>query len=78
MKKQLPLLDLHSIHQVKLSFIVIPVHVGTYSGTKRRASQDHGVTQIQAYNNEVKKNTINLYTTNLLTDFDYKYTIYKW
>ncbi len=28
--------------QVKLSFIVILLHVGTYSGTKRRASQDHG------------------------------------
>ncbi len=28
--------------QVKLIFIVIPLHVGTYSGTKRRASQDHG------------------------------------
>ncbi len=26
----------------KLSFIVIPLHVGTYSGTKCRASQDHG------------------------------------
>ncbi len=77
MKKQLPLLDLHSIHQVKLSFIVIPVHV-KYSGTKRHASQDHGATQRQTYNNEVKKNTINLYSTNLLTDFDYKYTIYKW
>ncbi len=30
--------------QVKLSFIVIPLHVWTYSGTKRRASQDHGAT----------------------------------
>ncbi len=30
--------------QVKLSFIVIPLHVGTYSGTKCRASQDHGAT----------------------------------
>ncbi len=30
--------------QVKLGFIVIPLHVGTYSGTKRRASQDHGAT----------------------------------
>ncbi len=29
---------------VKLSFIVIPLHVGTYSGTKRCASQDHGAT----------------------------------
>ncbi len=56
---------------VKLSFIVILLHVGTYSGTKCRASQDHGATQIQGYNNEVKKNTsINLYTINLLTDFD--------
>ncbi len=36
------LLDL--ISQVKLSFIVIPLHVGTYSGTKCRASQDHGAT----------------------------------
>ncbi len=38
----------------KLSFIVIPLHVGTYSGTKCRASQDHGATLIQTYNNEVK------------------------
>ncbi len=30
--------------QVKLSFIVIPLHVRTYSGTKCRASQDHGAT----------------------------------
>ncbi len=30
--------------QVKLSFIVIPLHVVTYSGTKCRASQDHGAT----------------------------------
>ncbi len=30
--------------QVELSFIVIPLHVGTYSGTKCRASQDHGAT----------------------------------
>ncbi len=30
--------------QVKLSFIVIPLHVGTYSGMKCRASQDHGAT----------------------------------
>ncbi len=30
--------------QVKLSFIVIPLHVGTYSGTRCRASQDHGAT----------------------------------
>ncbi len=29
---------------VKLSFIVIPLHVGTYSGTRCRASQDHGAT----------------------------------
>ncbi len=28
----------------KLSFIVIPLHVGTYSGTKCRASQEHGAT----------------------------------
>ncbi len=28
----------------KLSFIVIPLHVGTYSGTRCRASQDHGAT----------------------------------
>ncbi len=69
---------LPSAAQVKLSFIVVLLHVGTYSGMKRRASQDHGATYIQAYNNEVKNtNTINLYTTNLLTDFDYKYTVYK-
>ncbi len=30
--------------QVKLSFIVIPLHVGTYSGMKRCASQDHDAT----------------------------------
>ncbi len=30
------------LSQVKLSFIVILPHVGTYSGIKRRASQDHG------------------------------------
>ncbi len=58
--------------QVKLSFIVIALHVGTYSGTKRHASQDHGATWIQTYKNEVKKNTINIYTTNLLTDFEIK------
>ncbi len=68
---------LPSAGQVKLSFIVVLLHVGTYSGMKRRASQDHGATYIQAYNNEVNTNTINLYTTNLLTDFDYKYTVYK-
>ncbi len=28
----------------KLSFIVIPLHVWTYSGTRCRASQDHGAT----------------------------------
>ncbi len=27
-----------------LSFIVIPLHVGTYSGTKCRASRVHGAT----------------------------------
>ncbi len=32
------------IIQVKLSFIVIPLHVGTYSGTRCCASQDHGAT----------------------------------
>ncbi len=30
--------------QVNLSFIVILLHVGTYSGTRCRASQDHGAT----------------------------------
>ncbi len=30
--------------QVKLSFIVIPLHVWIYSGTRCRASQDHGAT----------------------------------
>ncbi len=30
--------------QVKLSFIVIPLHVWTYSGTRCRVSQDHGAT----------------------------------
>ncbi len=32
------------------SFIVIPLHVWTYSGTRCRASQDHGATWIQIYN----------------------------
>ncbi len=32
------------ISQVKLSFIVILLHVGTYSGMKRRGSQDNGAT----------------------------------
>ncbi len=41
--------------QVKLIFIVIPLHVWTYSGTKCHAAQDHGATYIQAYNNEVKR-----------------------
>ncbi len=30
--------------QVKLSFIVIPLHVWPYSGTRCRVSQDHGAT----------------------------------
>ncbi len=30
--------------KLKLSFIVIPLHVGTYSEMKCRASQDHGAT----------------------------------
>ncbi len=59
----------------KLSFIVIPLHVWTYSGTKCRASQDHGATWIQTYINGV--NSVNLYTTNLLTKFNYTYAIYK-
>ncbi len=33
-----------NVCQVKLSFIVIPLHVGTYSGTKCRASRVHGAT----------------------------------
>ncbi len=33
-----------SSSQVKLSFIVIPLHVGTYSGMKCRTSQDHSAT----------------------------------
>ncbi len=44
----------------KLSFIVIPLHVGTYSGTKCRASQDHGATYINVYPIQLKikiKNT---------------------
>ncbi len=61
--------------QVKLSFIVIPLHVCTYSGTKRRASQDHGATWIQAYNNEVKQyEPIHNWPT---VRFDYTYAIYK-
>ncbi len=38
----------------QVEFIIILLHVGTYSGTKRRASQDHGATYIQTYNNELK------------------------
>ncbi len=38
----------------KLSFIVIPLHVGTYSGTKCRASQDHGATYINVYPIQLK------------------------
>ncbi len=38
------LIILVSSSQVKLSFIIIPLHVGTYSGMKCRASQDHGDT----------------------------------
>ncbi len=38
-----PVLQVKS-SQVKLSFIVIPLHVWTYSGTRCRASQDHGAT----------------------------------
>ncbi len=34
----------HLSSQVKLSFIVIPLHVGTYSGTKCHASRVHGAT----------------------------------
>ncbi len=30
--------------QVKLSFIVIPLHVWTYIGARCHASQDHGAT----------------------------------
>ncbi len=37
-------LILYNSSQVKLSFIVIPLHVWTYSGTRCRASQDHGAT----------------------------------
>ncbi len=32
--------------QVKLSFIVIPLHLGTYSVKKCRASQHHGATYL--------------------------------
>ncbi len=39
-----PLPDFKFKFKFKLSFIVIPLHVGTYSGTKCRASQDHGAT----------------------------------
>ncbi len=38
------LVSSHFSSQVKLSFIVIPLHVWTYSGTRCRASQDHGAT----------------------------------
>ncbi len=40
----------NSKYQVKLSFIVITLHVWTYSGTRCHASQDHGATLIQIYN----------------------------
>ncbi len=39
-----PIWNLKFKFKFKLSFIVIPLHVGTYSGTKCRASQDHGAT----------------------------------
>ncbi len=42
--------------QVKLSFIVIPLHVGTYSGTKRRASQDYKVIKQWYYHIIIKAN----------------------
>ncbi len=48
--KQNPFKNVGEIHkewtatQVKLSFIVIPLHVWTYSGTRCRAPQDHGAT----------------------------------
>ncbi len=38
------LININMKFKFKLSFIVIPLHVGTYSGTKCRASQDHGAT----------------------------------
>ncbi len=61
--------------QVKSSFIVIPLHVWTYSGTKCRASQDHGAIWIQTYNNEVKQyKPIHNWPT---VRFDYTYAIYK-
>ncbi len=39
-----PVAPYKSSCQVKLSFIVIPLHVWAYSGTRCRASQDHGAT----------------------------------
>ncbi len=60
---------------VKLSFIVIPLHVWTYSGTRCRASQDHSATWVQTYNNEVKQyKPIHNWPT---VSFDYTYTMYK-
>ncbi len=52
--------------QVKLSFIVIPLRVWTYSGTKCHASQDHGATWIQTY------------TTNLLSEMTIHMLYIKW
>ncbi len=37
-------MEISKSSQVKLSFIVIPLHVWTYSGTRCRVSQDHGAT----------------------------------
>ncbi len=64
-----------TVSQVKLSFIVIPLHVWTYSGTKCHASQDQGATWIQTYNNEVKQyKPIHNWP---IVSFDYTYAIYK-
>ncbi len=41
---KIPLLVRGFKFKFKLSFIVIPLHVGTYSGTKCRASRVHGAT----------------------------------
>ncbi len=61
--------------QVKSSFIVIPLHLWTYSGMKGRVSQDHGATWIQTYNNEVKQyEPIHNWPT---VRFDYTYATYK-
>ncbi len=47
-----------------MSFIVILLHVGTYSGTKRRSSQDH---VLHIYRHTAMKSKIMRYESPLVT-----------